>query len=115
MISMDAHEFVERRRNYGEERKRMDDKILDKLMELGEKVSSMESTLQSQIKTIEKYNNFGQRILSLEEYRERQIETCVKSQQKKELEADRKRFPWNGVIVGLLVGLGTIAMNYFFL
>ena len=108
---MDGQELIERRFNYGEERKRMDDRILDKLMELGEKVSSMDSTLQAQIKTIEKYNNLSQRILSLEEYRARQIAVCDRIQAKKEHEEEAKKFPWKGVAVGLIVSAGSILIG----
>jgi len=69
----------------------------------------MEATLKDQMETIKKYNNFGTRLVSLEEYRERQIATCAKIQDEKE----RRKFPWNSVIVGIIVAIGTSIINYF--
>ncbi len=106
---MDGQELIERRNNYREEKRRMEDRILTEVIELGKKVSSMESTLKDQVETIKKYNNFGTRISSLEEYRERQIATCVKIQEDKE----KRKFPWNAVIVGVIVAFATSIINYF--
>lgn len=99
---MDGQEQIERRENYKERRNRMEDKILDKLMDLGERISSMESTLQAQVETIKKYNNVVPRVTSLEEYRERCNE-----------ERGRRRFPTMAVIGSVIGALIMALINKF--
>ena len=106
---MMAQEFSERREDYQGEKRRMDDMLLKGFIDLSNRIASMETTLKEQVDTIKKYNNFGTRLVSLEEFRQRQIETCAKIQDEKE----RKRFPWNAVIVGIIVAFATTTMNYF--
>lgn len=105
---MMAQEFSERREDYQGEKRRMDDMLLKGFIDLSNRIASMETTLKEQVDTIKKYNNFGTRLVSLEEFRQRQIDTCAKIQDEKE----RKRFPWNAVIVGVIVAFATTAMNY---
>ena len=81
---MDGQELIERRSNWREEQRRMEDFLLKGFMELSNKISSMEATQKELIEAVHKANNHNQRIISLEEYRERQIQTCVKIQEDKE-------------------------------
>lgn len=106
---MMAQEFVERREDYQGEKRRMDDMLLKGFIDLSNRIASMETTLKEQVDTIKKYNNFGTRLVSLEEFRQRQIDTCAKIQDEKQ----RRKFPWNAVIVGVIVAFATTAMNYF--
>ena len=108
---MDGQELIERRSNWREEQRRMEDFLLKGFMELSNKISSMEATQKELIEAVHKANNHNQRIVSLEEFRERQVTTCEKIQAEKE----RRKFPWNSVIVGLIVALGSIAINYIIL
>lgn len=106
---MTAQEFVERREDYQGEKRRMEDKVYALIIELVDRVSSMEATQKELVKTIDRYNNVTGRIKSLEEFRQRQIDTCAKIQDEKQ----RRKFPWNAVIVGVIVAFATTAMNYF--
>jgi len=106
---MDGQEQIERRNNYAGEKRRMDDMLLKGFIDLSNKISSMEATQKELIEAVHKANNHNQRIVSLEEYRERQIATCVKIQEDKE----KRRFPWNAVIVGVIVAFATSIINYF--
>ena len=106
---MMAQEFSERREDYQGEKRRMEDKVYALIIELVDRVSSMEATQKELVKKIDKYNDVTSRVKSLEEFRQRQIDTCAKIQDEKE----RKRFPWNAVIVGIIVAFATTTMNYF--
>jgi len=106
---MDGQELIERRGNWRGEQRRMEEQILRELIDLGKKVSAMEATQKELIESVHKSNNHNQRLVSLEEFRERQMSTCAKIQDEKE----RKKFPWTGVLVGIIVALSTSIMNYF--
>lgn len=95
---MDNAGFTDRRSAESRmESKRVEEKVYTLIIELVDRVSSMESTTQELVKKIDKYNNVTTRISSLEEYRAHCVET-----------SNRKRFPMMAVlgsVVGALVVL----------
>jgi len=95
---MMAQEFSERREDYQGEKRRMEDKVYALIIELVDRVSSMEATQKELIESVRKANNHNQRIASLEEYRARQIQSCAEIQ----MEKKSRKFPWVGVSATLV-------------
>ena len=83
----------ERRKDYPAEKRRMEDRLLNGLIDVVERLSAVETTLRDQVKAIEKYNNYGTRIHSLEEYRVR-CEDLSK----------RRRIPWATILASVISG-----------